>query len=71
MMIIDRFEGGIAVIETDSGIMNISKNELPDGAKEGDIIEFTDGLYVIDEEETKKRRESMADMFRKLTGGAE
>ena len=33
--IIDRFEGGFAVVETDSGFVNIPTDSLPAGAGEG------------------------------------
>ena len=48
-VIIDRFEGDYAVVETEDKIMvNLPKSLIP-GAKEGDVISIS-----IDEEETKK-----------------
>lgn len=70
-MIIDRFEGDFAVVETDSGMTNISRELLPENAKEGDVIGVTDGVYYIDEEETQSRRKSMLKRFRKLRGDAD
>ena len=71
MMIIDRFEGAIAVIEGDDGIFDISRDLLPDNAAEGDIIISADGVYYVDEEETENRRKLFAKRLRRLTGGAE
>ena len=38
MLIIDRFEGDFAVVETKNGMINIPKTDLPASAKEGDIL---------------------------------
>ena len=63
MLIIDRFEGDYAVVETGDGMVNIPKAELPVGAKEGSVLRL-----VLDEETTHdrgKRVESMMDeLFR-------
>lgn len=71
MMIIDRFEGAIAVIECDDGIFDISRDLLPDNAAEGDIIISADGVYYVDEEETENRHKLFAKRLRRMTGGAE
>lgn len=53
-VIIDRFEGEIAVIELENGEMvDIPKKILPDKAKEGSIINIT-----CDEIETQLSREA-------------
>lgn len=53
-VIIDRFEGDFAVVETDDKIMvNLPKSLIP-GAKEGDVLNI-----IIDEEETKKRKDKI------------
>jgi len=47
MLIIDRFEGGYAVVEADKDFISIPRSELPKGAKEGDCLRLTidgDGL---------------------------
>ncbi|MDE5569943.1 MAG: DUF3006 domain-containing protein [Ruminococcus sp.] len=71
MMIIDRFEGNIAIIECDEGIFDISKDLLPDNAAEGDVIISSDNIYYVDEEETENRRKLLAERLRSMTGGAE
>lgn len=69
-MIIDRFEGDFAVVETDNGMTDISRELLPENAKEGDVIGITDGVYYIDDEETQSRRKSILKRFRSLKGDA-
>lgn len=55
--VIDRFEGDYAVVEfEDREMQDIKKILMPPEAKEGDVIVFIDGKYVIDKEETAKRR---------------
>jgi hypothetical protein len=66
-LIIDRFEGDFAVCENDNKIMvNISKKELPSEVKEGDVIYKYDEKYIIDLEETKKRKQEIQDITKNL-----
>ena len=68
-MIIDRFEDGFAVCEReDLSHVNVDVRLLPDGAKEGSVIDFSDGVYTIDEAETLKRRREMSKKLRRLFG---
>lgn len=57
-VIIDRFEGDYAVVETEDKIMvNLPKSLIP-GAKEGDVISIS-----IDEEETKQRKDNISKLM--------
>ena len=59
MLILDRFEGDFAVIETESGMISIPKAELPADAAEGSILRIS-----VDHDETAARRmriEKLAD----------
>jgi len=51
MMIIDRFEENIVVIETDESTINIPRKYLPKNASEGDVIKF-----IIDKNTTDTRK---------------
>ena len=56
-IIIDRFEGEIAICETEEKEMiNINRANLPDGAAEGDIILFENDTIVIDNNAKEERR---------------
>lgn len=66
-MIIDRFEGDFAVVETEQGIINILISQLPESAEEGDIIYSENGVYLIDEEATADRRKMIAERLHRLT----
>ena len=63
MLVIDRFEGDYAIVETGSGMVNIPKTEIPKECREGDIL-----LIRVDKTGTdarKKKIESlMDDLFR-------
>ena len=68
-LIIDRFEDGFAVCEReDLSHVSVEAGLLPDGAKEGSVIDFSDGVYTIDEAETLKRRREMSKKLRRLFG---
>lgn len=57
-VIIDRFEGDFAVVETEDKVMvNLHKSLIP-GAKEGDVINI-----IIDEEETQQRKDKIQKMM--------
>lgn len=47
---IDRFEGDIAVCEdrNNNKMIEIMKENLPEGAKEGSIIKYENGKYILD-----------------------
>ena len=59
MLVLDRFEGDFAVIETTNGMVSIPKAELPEDAIEGSILRI-----AVDDDETAARRmriEKLAD----------
>lgn len=60
-LIIDRFEGDFAVVETKDKLMvNLPISLIP-GAKEGDVISI-----IIDEEETQKRKDNIQKLMDEL-----
>lgn len=65
-MIIDRFEGDIAVVETDEGFRDIPRSELPAETEEGDVLGFCNGCYVVDRDATERRRSSAASRMKRL-----
>ena len=65
-MIIDRFEGDVAVVETESGNIDIPRCELPTEVKEGDIIEMSDEGYTVLKGETSTRRKKLLEMTKRL-----
>lgn len=62
-MVIDRFEGDYAVIETDDGgHINVLKSILPKEAKDGDIVLMENGEYLIDTENTELARKRAVEL---------
>ena len=58
--IIDRLEEGIAVCENElKKLISIHKDLLPDGLKEGDVLEEQEGRFLRDEQGTEARRKEM------------
>lgn len=53
---IDRFEEDVAVLENrkTQEIINLKKEELPEGVKTGDILKKINGKFLADKAETKK-----------------
>ena len=66
MNIIDRFEGEFAVVETDSGMIDVPRAELPENAAEGDVLVNNEGTWYVDENATEERRSSMRSRLRGL-----
>lgn len=59
-VIIDRFEGHFAVCEKmDRTMIDIERSKLPDGAKEGDVLELQEDKIIIDREATDKRKKEI------------
>lgn len=64
---IDRFEGNFAICETKSGAtLDLDIDLVDKKAKEGDIITCKDGLYLLDEEATSKRKEKIKALTQKI-----
>lgn len=67
MLIIDRIEEGIAVIEKDDGShFEMKCGQLPMSIREGDVIKLEKGRYVIDYDMTEKRRCEIKNLQKKL-----
>lgn len=61
-VIIDRFEGDYAVVELpDMSTVDMSKQLLPNEAKEGDVLSIT-----IDIDEIKNRKEKIENLMDEL-----
>ncbi|MPN31937.1 hypothetical protein SDC9_179412 [bioreactor metagenome] len=55
--LIDSIENNGVKFETgDEGIICLPKSLLPDGAREGDIVDITNGRITLCPDETQKRR---------------
>jgi hypothetical protein len=61
VLIIDRFEGDFAVVETANGFVNIPRADVPTVAKEGDVL-----VLSLDKDETEARKERIDGMMNSL-----
>ncbi len=69
MIIIDRFEGESAILETDEDMITIPRTELPQEASEGDILLQTESGWQVDAQATQQRRELLAARRHRMLGG--
>ena len=69
-LIIARFEGKSALCEdAEQRYFAIEQGELPPGAAEGSVLEITDeGELLLNQEETQRRRERVAEKQRRAFG---
>ncbi|MGB9887926.1 MAG: DUF3006 domain-containing protein [Moorellales bacterium] len=56
MLVLDRFEGGFAVIEHDGRTFNLPRELLPADAKEGDVLSI---VIRVDHRATAERRKKV------------
>lgn len=69
MYSIDRIEGGYAVLEQDGVLTDVLLSALPEGVREGDLLEQTESGWACRQAETESRRESLAARRRRMLGG--
>jgi hypothetical protein len=56
--VLDRFEGGFAVLEDENGeLHNFPRENFPEHSREGDIFTLENGLFKLDSENTQKKHE--------------
>jgi len=64
MLIVDRFENNIAVIESDDGMIQVKKSEIGEDVNEGDVVFLRDGIYIKDSAATEERKKNMTLLFK-------
>lgn len=69
MLVIDRFEGGYAVIVSGSRNFTVPREQLPQEAAEGDVLIKKDDSFIINKRLTDRKRRQTGDKLRKLIKG--
>lgn len=70
MICIDRIEDGFAVLEiAENKFDTVPVSVLPEGAREGSVLEFRDGVYTLDKDAEKQRKRRLLGMQARLFGG--
>ncbi|MCF6465891.1 DUF3006 domain-containing protein [Clostridium sp. Cult2] len=66
--IVDRFEEDkvLIEIESDGGILRFDKELFPHNLKEGDVVEYVDDKFIINDEETEERKKYINNLFNSL-----
>jgi len=63
---VDRIEGDFAICQSDDGAMvKLLLSSIPP-AREGDMLRYEDSEYVVDKEETLRRRRENAELQRRV-----
>ncbi|MBR1653607.1 MAG: DUF3006 domain-containing protein [Clostridia bacterium] len=67
-LVIDRFEGNLAVCENrETGeMMNIDISKLPENIEEGDVLKLENNEYQIDEEKRKEIEDRITNKLQDL-----
>ena len=66
MLIVSNISEGIAVIEDGEISFDIPAGALPDNTKEGDVVLWENGEYLVDEKATAERRNKIIEMQNNL-----
>ncbi len=66
--VVDRVEGEKVILESleDKAKLEALKEDFDFELRDGLVVEIKDGKYVLDDEEYKKRKESISSRFDKL-----
>ncbi len=68
MLILEKFEGDIAVIENGDEMLEVNRELISDDVKEGDVLLKRDDKYFSDKEATINRREQIKNLQNSLWG---
>lgn len=64
--IVDRIEDGVVTLEINTNYFNIHLERFSKQIREGDLIEYKNGEFLILEEETKDRAKKITNLFNSL-----
>ena len=64
MLILDRIEEETAVIESDSGMIEVSIQMLGENICEGDVLIQDGERYIKDDAATAERKQKIAELYR-------
>lgn len=65
--IVDRIEGGVAVLERDDlAFEDVPLSKLPEGTAQHDCLEYEGGAWRIDRERTEERKRAIAEKMGNL-----
>ncbi len=65
-MVVDRIEGDFAVVENEGIMLDIPLSQLPCDAKGGDMISFSNGVYIVDNKTADEQRAEISARLDKL-----
>lgn len=66
MLIVDRVEDGLAVVETDDGHVDVPVSEISGRVRDGAVLVQEDGTYLVDEDATRERLDRISEKAKGL-----
>ena len=63
---IDRFEREQAILINEGLLYHIPRASLPKSAQEGDCLRYRSGTWIVDKEETLRRKQEMRSRLQSL-----
>ena len=66
--LVDRIEDSVVILENlnNKEKLELQKESLPKGIKDGSVVVLKDNKYVLDFEEEQRRRQSILERFNRL-----
>ena len=64
--IVDRLEGDKILLEIEDGTLSFDIELFPENVREGDIVEYLDNRFIVNEIETEDRKKHINDIFNSL-----
>lgn len=64
--VIDRFEGEYAVLEINNEMVNVRHSDLPPKVREGDVLLWQRGSWVLDYEASRYRKKMADELMKQL-----
>ena len=68
-MLIQRFDGDYAVLQTEEGVISVHRAHLPSGAKAGDSVSCSDGGYTLSQAGSENISGEVRDRLHRLLTG--
>ena len=64
---VDRLEGVLAVVQREDGVIGVTpRDSLPNEAREGRVLKYENGVYLIDREREAVRKKGLNQWLMRL-----
>lgn len=63
---VDRFEGDFAILESETELIQVLKNSLPEEVQEGDLLAYIESDWKLLSEETESRKQKLIERRQRM-----